>query len=409
MAIVSKYASVHSSITGGYTNPANAYANDGNYATAAPAKNAEISAYFGFAGFTTGEIPEGAIIESVKVSLEYYLSATNSVPTQGIQVFRQTTGIDAEQTNTSSPAADTLHEHTIGQGVSLGDLRSADFVRARVRSHRGNTNTAVTFYIKYVQITVEWSDPPVGHSKALSDQVSASDVSERLRIITKGIADGVGVSDGRNAQAAYVRVQTDAASVGDSNSTGQSTQRIFSESVSVNDANTSLRLLAKTISDSVTVSQILSVFNSNSMSGKIASLATRIGQEVKAIWNAVAGKADVSHTHAGTYEPIIMKTAGYLTHTGSAWVWKNETYSLSSHNHAGVYEPAFTKNTAFNKDFGTGAGTVTQGNDSRLSDTRTPSDATVTYGKLGNDLVSRNTLATSMIDWNAGGVTRNFS
>ena len=35
-------------------------------------------------------------------------------------------------------------------------------------------------------------------------------------------------------------------------------------------------------------------------------------------------------------------------------------------------EPIFTKNTAFNKNFGTTAGTVTQGNDSRLSDARTP-------------------------------------
>ena len=35
-------------------------------------------------------------------------------------------------------------------------------------------------------------------------------------------------------------------------------------------------------------------------------------------------------------------------------------------------EPAFTKNTAHNKNFGTAAGTVCQGNDSRLSDARTP-------------------------------------
>jgi len=35
-------------------------------------------------------------------------------------------------------------------------------------------------------------------------------------------------------------------------------------------------------------------------------------------------------------------------------------------------EPVFSKNTAFNKNFGTTAGTVTQGNDSRLSDARTP-------------------------------------
>ena len=46
--------------------------------------------------------------------------------------------------------------------------------------------------------------------------------------------------------------------------------------------------------------------------------------------------------------------------------------SDTSHNHAGVYEPVFTKNTAFNKNFGTAAGTVCQGNDSRLSDARIP-------------------------------------
>lgn len=35
-------------------------------------------------------------------------------------------------------------------------------------------------------------------------------------------------------------------------------------------------------------------------------------------------------------------------------------------------EPAFSKNTAFNKNFGNTAGTVCQGNDSRLSDARMP-------------------------------------
>ncbi|MFT0377397.1 hypothetical protein ACMSEQ_20840, partial [Bacteroides thetaiotaomicron] len=46
--------------------------------------------------------------------------------------------------------------------------------------------------------------------------------------------------------------------------------------------------------------------------------------------------------------------------------------ALDTHNHAGVYEPVFSKNTAFNKNFGTTSGTVCQGNDSRLSDARTP-------------------------------------
>ncbi len=47
---------------------------------------------------------------------------------------------------------------------------------------------------------------------------------------------------------------------------------------------------------------------------------------------------------------------------------------------AETYEPKFDKNTAFNKDFGNSAGTVTEGNDARLSDARTPK------GTAGGDL-----------------------
>jgi hypothetical protein len=38
---------------------------------------------------------------------------------------------------------------------------------------------------------------------------------------------------------------------------------------------------------------------------------------------------------------------------------------------ASTKEPSFSKNTAFNKDFGTAAETVTQGNDARLAADRT--------------------------------------
>lgn len=45
-------------------------------------------------------------------------------------------------------------------------------------------------------------------------------------------------------------------------------------------------------------------------------------------------------------------------------------------------EPAFTKNNAFNKNFGTAAGTVCQGNDARLSDARTPKAHTHTKSQI---------------------------
>lgn len=46
-------------------------------------------------------------------------------------------------------------------------------------------------------------------------------------------------------------------------------------------------------------------------------------------------------------------------------------------------EPAITKKTAFNKDFGTEAGTITEGNDSRLSDARTPKSHTHIKSEVG--------------------------
>lgn len=46
-------------------------------------------------------------------------------------------------------------------------------------------------------------------------------------------------------------------------------------------------------------------------------------------------------------------------------------------------EPSFIKNTAFNKSFGTAAGTVCQGNDARLSDARTPKTHSHTKSEVG--------------------------
>jgi hypothetical protein len=52
MATISKYAASHIALIYGYRNPSNAYADDGVYATATPAKNFQVSAYFGFLLFT---------------------------------------------------------------------------------------------------------------------------------------------------------------------------------------------------------------------------------------------------------------------------------------------------------------------------------------------------------------------
>jgi hypothetical protein len=81
------------------------------------------------------------------------------------------------------------------------------------------------------------------------------------------------------------------------------------------------------------------------------------------------------------------------------------------HNHNGTYEPVFSKNSAFNKNFGAAAGTVCQGNDSRLNNQRVPTDNSVVYTKIGNDLKSYQTLTPDAngdvtIDWTTGCIFR---
>ena len=88
------------------------------------------------------------------------------------------------------------------------------------------------------------------------------------------------------------------------------------------------------------------------------------------------------------------------------------TYEPAPHNHTeaeisdfGNYEPAFTKNGAFNKNFGTAAGTVCEGNDARLSDvaantahrsdTNNPHGVTAAQVGLGNLVNELQTVAKS--------------
>lgn len=172
MATVSKYANAHTAITTGYTNPSNAYADDTNYATAAPGKNSEVSAYWGFPAFTTSDIPDNSTINSVTVTHLFKVSTSSSVADEYVQVFVNTTAQGTEQSNTSEPLTDTELSHQVTSGVTLTNLRTADVVRARTRSRRGNSNTAVTFSIDYVKITINYS-PPTSPIYSTIDSVSS--------------------------------------------------------------------------------------------------------------------------------------------------------------------------------------------------------------------------------------------
>lgn len=76
---------------------------------------------------------------------------------------------------------------------------------------------------------------------------------------------------------------------------------------------------------------------------------------------------------------------------GELYAKGNKVWHIGNFN-PNNYEPVFLKNTAFNKNFGNSSGTICEGNDSRLSDPRTPLPHGHNYlplagGSLTGDLI----------------------
>ncbi len=162
MATVTKFANANAVILTGWTSPTNAYADEGSYATAAPAKNGTITSDFGFPAFSTADIPDGNTINSCTVEVQWKVSTTGSVDTLGVQLHNPSgTALGTEATETGATTADSLKTQQVTSGIALADLRSANVIVARVRAARGNTNTAYTASLDYVKLTVDYSPAPI--------------------------------------------------------------------------------------------------------------------------------------------------------------------------------------------------------------------------------------------------------
>jgi len=126
------------------------------------------------------------------------------------------------------------------------------------------------------------------------------------------------------------------------------------------DLNNRLSNVESGSATSVNVTGTGDVIVGGSKSGNVITL-TRGNQS----WDNLSGKPTTftpsAHTHsASDVASGVFNIARIPTGTSGS------TVALGNHLHTGVYEPVFTKNTAFNKNFGTTAGTVAQGNDSRI-------------------------------------------
>lgn len=122
---------------------------------------------------------------------------------------------------------------------------------------------------------------------------------------------------------------------------------------------------------SILFGKILKRFST--ITSKFTTVDNSITQIESDISDITDGTTVVAQANKVTNALVIISNSGtaLVNYDGSATA--NMTLSPSN---VGA-EPAFTKNTAFNKNFGSSAGTVCQGNDGRLSDARRSSNITM--------------------------------
>ena len=143
-----------SSNNAGWTNSANGYAADNTYATAVPAKNGTTSVRVGTFGFDS-QIPAGATITNVTVSVEWKVDITTSIATLGSQVYVGGVARGTELVNTAEPTSDTIQTYTVS-GLTRADLLDGTF-EVQVRASRGNSNTVLTASLDAVTVTVDYT------------------------------------------------------------------------------------------------------------------------------------------------------------------------------------------------------------------------------------------------------------
>lgn len=156
MPVITRFPATNEIETTGWTNPNNAHADDGSYATAAPAKNGAIGTRWLTFGFDNA-IPAGASITTVKIIYEYKVSVNTSIAT--MRVRARINDVDEENhDDTSEPLVDTVItvDITADRTWTRADLLNAA-LKITGEARRGNSNTAVTFSLDQIKVEVTYT------------------------------------------------------------------------------------------------------------------------------------------------------------------------------------------------------------------------------------------------------------
>lgn len=160
MAVVTLFPAANETETTGWTNPNNAHADDGVYATAAPAgKNTNVATRYLTFGFDA-QIPAGSSITKIQIIYQFKVSTTISIATMRVRAVIDTVN-EENHDNTSEPTTDTIVtvDITADRTWTRANLLDASF-KVTADAVRGNDADAVTFSLDYLKVEVTYEDQP---------------------------------------------------------------------------------------------------------------------------------------------------------------------------------------------------------------------------------------------------------
>ena len=159
MAVITNFPTANTAYSGaGLTNPNNGHADDGVYATCAPAKNGALGQKYQTFGFDSN-LPSDATVTAVKIIYEYKVSTTASIATARTKAI--ISAVEEENhDDTTEPTTDTVKtiDITADRTWTRANLLNAAF-EVVLEGRRGNNNTAVTFSFDYVKVEVTYTQP----------------------------------------------------------------------------------------------------------------------------------------------------------------------------------------------------------------------------------------------------------
>jgi hypothetical protein len=154
MASVTRYPSANN---GGWdANEANAYADDGNYATEAPSTNSTTYLELGNFGFDAN-IPAGATINSVTIEAGWYVSTTASSATLLLDAYVNNSAVGTQHSDTSEPTSEKATSYVNNYGSWTRDLLLDGVFEVMVGAKRGAGSKGYTMYLDYVRVVVDYT------------------------------------------------------------------------------------------------------------------------------------------------------------------------------------------------------------------------------------------------------------